>query len=40
MFLVCWPCLTHSRLLLGIDEENKEMVCGLVDTIGMSGSPL
>ena len=22
------------RLLLGIDEENKQMVCGLVDTIG------
>ena len=24
------------RLLLGVDEEKKEIVCGLVDTIGWS----
>jgi len=26
--------LTRIRLLLGIDEEKKQIACGLVDTIG------
>jgi hypothetical protein len=25
----------RSSLLLGVDEERKEIICGLVDTIGM-----
>lgn len=27
-------CVYFSRLLVGVDEERKQIACGLVDTIG------
>ena len=38
-YVSCEACYAfadeHFRLLLGIDEERKQIACGLVDTIGM-----
>ena len=38
-YVSCEACYTFAdeyfRLLLGIDEERKQIACGLVDTIGM-----
>ena len=35
LFIFLFPLLTEiSRLLLGVDEDGKQIHCGLVDTIG------
>lgn len=41
MFVKKFILLTNlSSLLLGVDEEKKQIACGLVDTIGVASSTL